>query len=193
MKVMIRKASRTARNVPSHMPKRSERTASPMAPIASEVSVTPSCIAAMKCGGSLVIDMTALAGRFPSSTSSFSRVRRTVTSEYSAATKKPFRRIRAATPKSSRKTVMPRSPGRRYWREVRPLLRGSIGDAGDVPVGLELVALCPAVTDQSLEVGERLRDGETSRCRPQIVTEQRERNVVRRTRLRADGGRRDEQ
>ena len=36
-----------------------------MAPIASEVSVTPSCIAAMKCGGSLVIFITERAGRLP--------------------------------------------------------------------------------------------------------------------------------
>ena len=38
-----------------------------MAPMASEVSVTPSCIAAMKCGGSLVIFITARARRLPSS------------------------------------------------------------------------------------------------------------------------------
>ena len=157
-----------------------------MAPMASEVSVTPSCIAAMKCGGSLVIVITARAGRLPSSISSLSRVRRTVTSEYSAATKKPFRRIRTATPRSSRKTVMPRSPGRRYWREVRPLLRGSIGDAGDVPVRLQLVPFGPAVPDEPLEVGERLGDGESARRRPQIVAEQRERHLVRRARLRAD-------
>ena len=36
-----------------------------MAPMASEVSVTPSCIAAMKCGGSLVIVITARAGPVP--------------------------------------------------------------------------------------------------------------------------------
>src|SRR6478672_3534855 len=164
-----------------------------MAPMASEVSVTPSCIAAMKCAGSLVIFITARAGRLPSSMSSLSRGRRTVTSEYSAATKKPFRRIRTATPKSSRKTVMPRSPGRRYWREVRPLLRGSIGDAGDVPVRLQLVTFRRAVPDQSLEVGERLRDGKPARRRPQIVTEQRERHFIGRARLGADGGSGDEQ
>src|SRR3954452_24672757 len=157
-----------------------------MAPMASDVSVTPSCIAAMKCGGSLVIDMTALAGRFPSSTSSFSRVRRTVTSEYSAATKKPFRRIRAATPKSSRKTVMPRSPGRRYWREVRPLLRGSIGDAGDVSVGLELVPLGAALPNEPLEVREGLGDREAARSGPKVVAEERERHLVGRPRLRAN-------
>ena len=32
--------------------KRCANTCSPNAPMASEVSVTPSCIAAMKCGGS---------------------------------------------------------------------------------------------------------------------------------------------
>ena len=60
----------------------------------------PHFIAAMKCAGSLVIFITARAGRLPSSMSSLSRVRRTVTSEYSAATKKPFKRIRTATPRS---------------------------------------------------------------------------------------------
>ena len=65
---------RTARRAPR----------SPSAPMAREVSVTPSCIAAMKCGGSLVILTTERAVRLPSSASSFIRVRRTVTSEYSA-------------------------------------------------------------------------------------------------------------
>ena len=59
---------------------------------------------------------------------------------------------------------MPRSPGPRYWREVRPLLRGSIGDADDVSVRLSLVALGPAVTDQPLEMRERLGDGEPARA-----------------------------
>ena len=77
----------------------------------SEVSVTPSCIAAMKRGGSAVIRCTARARRLPSSASSCTRVRRTVTSAYSAATKKPFSRIRTPTPTSSRKSVMPRLRG----------------------------------------------------------------------------------
>ena len=70
----------------------------------SEVSVTPSCIAAMKCGGSLVILSTERAVRLPSSASSLIRVRRTVTSEYSPATKNALSRIRRTTPSSSRPT-----------------------------------------------------------------------------------------
>ena len=89
---------------------------SPSAPIAREVTVTPSCIAAMKRGGTAVSPSTCLALRLPSSESSWRRVRRTVTSAYSAATKKPFRRISATTPSSSRKSVMqkPQRRGRRY-------------------------------------------------------------------------------
>src|SRR6476659_8309281 len=149
-----------------------------MAPIAREVSVTPSCIAAMKCAGSLVIFITARAGRLPSSMSSLSLVRRTVTSEYSAATQKPFRRIRTATPRSSRTTVMPRSPGRRYWREVRPPLRGRIGDAGDVSARLQVVALGPAVPHEPLEVGEGLGHGESTRGRAKVVAEERKGHLV---------------
>ena len=52
---MTTKASSTASSVASQSSNRSESTGSPRAPIASEVSVTPSCIAAMKRGGSLVI------------------------------------------------------------------------------------------------------------------------------------------
>ena len=94
---MIRKASSTARIVASHSSKSPASTCSPSAPMAREVSVTPSCIAAMKCGGSLVILTTERAVRLPSSASSLIRVRRTVTSEYSPATKKPFSRISSPT------------------------------------------------------------------------------------------------
>ena len=59
----------------------------------SEVIVTPSCIAAMKRGGSAVIRSTARARRFPSRSSSRIRVRREVTSPYSAATKDALSRI----------------------------------------------------------------------------------------------------
>ena len=55
--------------------------------MASEVTVTPSCIAAMNRAGSAVMPSTTRARRFPSCTSSCMRVRRTVTSPYSAATK----------------------------------------------------------------------------------------------------------
>ena len=67
--------------------------------MASEVSVTPSCMAAMKWG-SLVILTTERAVRLPSSASSFMRVRRTVTSAYSPATKKAFSRISRPTPRA---------------------------------------------------------------------------------------------
>ena len=48
--------------------------------MASEVSVTPSCIAAMKRGGSLVIRSTSRARRLPWWWSSMIRVRLAVTS-----------------------------------------------------------------------------------------------------------------
>src|SRR5262249_49381372 len=88
-------------------------TCSPRAPIASEVIVTPSCIAAMNRGGSLVIRSTARARRLPSRSSSRMRVRRDVTRPYSAATKKAFRRIRPARARSSRKRVIRPSLGGR--------------------------------------------------------------------------------
>ena len=87
---------------------------SPRAPIASDVTVTPSCIAAMNRAGSAVRPSTCLARRWPSSAISWRRVRRTVTSAYSAATKNPFSRMSAATATSSRASVMPRSPGPTY-------------------------------------------------------------------------------
>ena len=70
---------------------------SPSAPMPSEVSVTPSCIAAMKCGGSDVMRSTSRARRLPWWCSSTMRVRRAVTRPYSAATKKAFSRIRTPT------------------------------------------------------------------------------------------------
>ena len=42
-----------------------ESALSPTAPMPSEVSVTPSCIAVMNCDGSLVIFRTARARRLP--------------------------------------------------------------------------------------------------------------------------------
>ena len=112
---MIRNASRTASTAASHSSKSSERTGSPSAPMPSEVSVTPSCIAAMNFGGSPTILCTARARRSPLFASSVIRVRRAVTSEYSAATKKPFSRISPPTARSSIRRVMaPRSPGRVY-------------------------------------------------------------------------------
>ena len=178
MKVITRNANRTARNVPSQIPKRLERTFSPIAPIARDVSVTPSCIAAMKCGGSLVILITDRALRLPSSESSFSRVRRTVTSEYSAATKKPFRRISPATTASSRNTVMPRAPERRYERVSRPLLRGSIGDGGDVSDACDMAFGSP-IDHEALEVREGLGDRESSRRRVELSAEEWKRHLIR--------------
>ena len=59
--------------------------------MASEVSVTPSCIAAMKCGGSAVMRSTCARARgCPARSSSRIRVRREVTRPYSAATKNAF-------------------------------------------------------------------------------------------------------
>ena len=100
---MIRKAKTIARIVAIHGSKSSLSTVSPTAPIASEVRVTPSCIAAMNRGGCAVIVRTAWARRLPSDSSSRSRVRRAVTSPYSAATKNAFSRISAPTASSSRK------------------------------------------------------------------------------------------
>ena len=96
----------TARIVASTGSKRCASTGSPRAPIASEVSVTPSCIAEMNRGGSPVIRSTARARRFPSRSSSRMRVRREVTSPYSAATKNAFRRISATSASSSSPRLM---------------------------------------------------------------------------------------
>ena len=91
---MISSAKITATTVASHGSNRCEKSGSPRAPIASEVIVTPSCIAAMNRGGSAVMRSTARARRLPSRSSSRMRVRREVTRPYSAATKAPFSRIR---------------------------------------------------------------------------------------------------
>ncbi len=63
---------------------------SPSAPRASDESVIPSCMAEMKCEGSLTILRTVRARRLPSLTSSSRRVCRTETKAYSAATKNAF-------------------------------------------------------------------------------------------------------
>ena len=102
---MIRKAKPTASAVATAGSNRCESTGSPSAPIPSEVSVTPSCIAAMNLGGESVIRSTARAVRWPSASSSWIRVRRAVTNPYSAATKKPFSRTSTATARSSRNMV----------------------------------------------------------------------------------------
>src|SRR5579864_2517853 len=91
---MMKRAKITATTVASHGSNRCEKSGSPRAPIASEVRVTPSCIAAMKRGGSAVMRRTARARRFPSRSSSRILVRLEVTSPYSAATKAPLSRIR---------------------------------------------------------------------------------------------------
>ena len=145
---MIRNARSTASTVASHWSKNSESTRSPRAPMAREVRVTPSCIAAMKCGGSLVILTTERAVRLPSSASSFMRVRRTVTSAYSPATKNALSRISRTTATSSISKVIADTPVRSYrpgtlerrarsprpghWYSEasrRPLLRRSIGNS----------------------------------------------------------------
>jgi hypothetical protein len=81
------------------------KAGSPRAPIPRLVAVTPSCIAAMKCDGVEVSRSTARARRLPCCSSSRRRVRLAVTRPYSAATKNAFKRIRAATAKSSRAKV----------------------------------------------------------------------------------------
>ena len=63
--VRIRYASSTARIVEIHLSNACESACSPRAPIPSEVRVTPSCIAAMNCGGSAVMRSTARARRLP--------------------------------------------------------------------------------------------------------------------------------
>ena len=54
-KVRIRYARRTASTVAINVSNAFESACSPSAPMPSEVSVTPSCIAVMNCDGSLVI------------------------------------------------------------------------------------------------------------------------------------------
>ena len=99
--VSSRYASAIARNVARYGSNAFASACSPSAPMASEVSVTPSCIAAMKRGGSPVIRSTSRARRLPWWCSSMIRVRRAVTRPYSAATKSALSRIRTATPTSS--------------------------------------------------------------------------------------------
>ena len=72
----------------------------------------PRFIAAMNCGGESVSRSTWCARRLPWCASSCMRVRRTVTRPYSAATKNAFTKISAATAMSSKRSVMPRFPGR---------------------------------------------------------------------------------
>ena len=112
--VMIRNASPKAISDAKIGSNTLASTCSPSAPIARLVAVTPSCIAAMKRAGSATIRTTARARRSPFCASSWIRVLRAVTSPYSAATKYAFSKISAATPRSSRKRVTPRSPGRGY-------------------------------------------------------------------------------
>src|SRR5437773_121564 len=109
----MRRARMTASAVAITGSNRCANSGSPTAPIASEVIVTPSCMAAMNRGGSLVIRRTVRAPLFPSRSSSRIRVRREVTRPYSAATKKAFRRIRPARASSSRKRVIRPSLGGR--------------------------------------------------------------------------------
>ena len=84
---MIRNASANAITDANSGSKTRASTCSPSAPIARLAPVTPSCIAAMKRGGSATIRSTARARRLPFCASSWIRVRRAVTSAYSAATK----------------------------------------------------------------------------------------------------------
>ena len=79
-----------------------ETAGSPTAPSASALIWMPSCIAVMKRDGSETIRRTMRARRSPCPTSSSSRVWRTDTNAYSAATKNAFQRIRRATRTSSR-------------------------------------------------------------------------------------------
>ncbi len=74
---------------------------SPSAPSASDESVMPSCIAEMKCDGSETIFRTVRARRLPSATSSSSRVWRTETNAYSAATKNAFQSTQMTMSRSS--------------------------------------------------------------------------------------------
>ena len=68
----------------------------------SDEIVTPSCIDEMNLGGSLVIRPTARARRLPACSSSRMRVRRDVTSPYSAATKNALSKSRPTRASSSR-------------------------------------------------------------------------------------------
>ena len=64
-KVSRRYASSDREDVAIHGSNSCESACSPSAPMPSEVSVTPSCIAAMNCGGSLVMRSTARARLLP--------------------------------------------------------------------------------------------------------------------------------
>ncbi len=112
--VISRKAIRNASTPARKGSKTRARTGSPMAPMARLVSVTPSCMAAMKRGGLAVMVSTARARLLPCCSSSVIRVRRAVTRAYSAATKNAFSARSSATASSSKKRLTPRSPGRVY-------------------------------------------------------------------------------
>ena len=112
---MTTNAIATARKVARTGSRIVASTGSPRAPIPSEVSVTPNCIAAMNRGGRETILSTSRARRLPCCCSSTIFVLRAVTSPYSAATKNAFRNSSPTRAASSRVRIMPRSvPGRRY-------------------------------------------------------------------------------
>ena len=66
----------------------------------------PTCMPEMKWDGSETMSRTMRARRLPSATSSSSRVRRTETNAYSAATKKPFQSTQMTIETSSSAVVM---------------------------------------------------------------------------------------
>src|SRR5450432_73621 len=100
--VTISSARTTERKLAITVSKRELSTCSPSAPMPSDEIVTPSCIEEMNLGGSLVMRLTALARRLPLCSSSRMRVRRDVTSPYSAATKNALSRSRPTRASSSR-------------------------------------------------------------------------------------------
>src|SRR2546422_11202637 len=135
----------------------------------------------MNCCGSLVIFSTARALRFPWWCSSMMRVRRAVTSAYSAATKKAFSRIRIPTPINSRVSVTP-TPGAH-------VLEGSSSTSGAASIGDAPVVLRAGGAierDEPFEMGERLGHREPPLDRSELASEGSVRDVVTRAGLGAE-------
>jgi hypothetical protein len=87
---------------------------SPTAPRAIEKAVIPSCTVPMKRTGLSMMRRAMRARRLLLWASSMRRLRRAVTSAYSAATKKAFPSTSRRTARIWRKMFTPRSPGRWY-------------------------------------------------------------------------------
>ncbi len=98
---------------------RSETTGSPRAPSRIPKSVIPTWTVLMNRPGSSISDSATRAERLPPSACSSRRVRRAVTSAYSAATNTALPSTRASTARIRRTSLTPGLPGRGYLEAAR--------------------------------------------------------------------------